>query len=328
MKINYNGIEINGSTLLSITDAKKLLTRTQREYNNWWWLRSAGGSSDYACGVNSDGYYDLYRTSDTNGGVRPALKINLNSSNFKVGDCFTLGMWDFKIISNTLAFMYRQDIGTQPFSKDGRTNDYGKSGIKKYVNRWFSFLRIFCGKENDKSLGGQKIKINYNGIEINGATLLSTTDAKNLLTRTQREYNNWWWLRSAGGSSDYACGVISGGYYDLYRTSDTDGGVRPALKINLHSSNLKVGDRFTLGMWDFEIISDTLAFMYKQDIGTQPFSKDGRTNDYEQSDIKTYVDRWYNEVIRPLCNHLSIMVTQNGENNTSIQNAGNITINL
>ena len=173
------------------------------------------------------------------------------------------------------------------------------------------------------------MKINYNGIEINGATLLSTTDAENLLTRTQRKYNNWWWLRSAGGSSDYACGVNSGGYCrDYCDTHDTYIGVRPALKINLNSSNLKVGDCFTLGMWDFEIISDTLAFMSRQDIGTQPFSKDGRTNDYEQSDIKTYVDRWYNEVIRPLCNHLSIMVTQNGENNTSIQNAGNITINL
>ena len=44
-----------------------------------WWLRSAGYYSDLACSVDLDGWVSdyYYGTSDTNFGVRPALKLDL-----------------------------------------------------------------------------------------------------------------------------------------------------------------------------------------------------------------------------------------------------------
>ena len=57
---------------------------------------------------------------------------------------------------------------------------------------------------------------------------------------TKYNGNVWWWLRSPGDSSDDAAGVSDYGwvYRDGYNVSVIDDGVRPALHLNLSSTNL------------------------------------------------------------------------------------------
>ncbi|MBE6816092.1 MAG: fibronectin type III domain-containing protein [Ruminococcaceae bacterium] len=57
-----------------------LYVDTSNEYSRWW-LRSAGYYSDLACSVEYDGWVsdEYYGASNTNYGVRPAIKLNLTS---------------------------------------------------------------------------------------------------------------------------------------------------------------------------------------------------------------------------------------------------------
>lgn len=134
-------------------------------------------------------------------------------------------------------------------------------------------------------------------IKITGATLLSAYEAVELPPHLG-SYPDWWWLQSPGRDRRTAVCVTSDGavYYYGSSVNYNNDCVRPALKIcNLESSNLKVGDRFEFGDVNFEIISDDLAFCVS-DIGRCAFREDFKAvdaNDYEQSDIKKYVDAWY-----------------------------------
>ena len=142
-----------------------------------------------------------------------------------------------------------------------------------------------------------KIVTQKEELEIVGATLLSSEEAETLPLRL-RKHTNWWWLRSPGCISDLAAGV-SGGSSILSYGGDVrngTGAVRPALIIkNLKSSNLKIGDTFLFGNKKFEIISDVIAFCL-EDIGQYCFKKDWKAseaNDYEKSDVKKFVDNWF-----------------------------------
>ena len=145
----------------------------------------------------------------------------------------------------------------------------------------------------------------YGNIKILGSTLLSVEEAENLLTKENREYPHcdWWWLRSPGTGSNRAASVDFDG--DVTYNGDfvdyDNFCVRPALEIsNLEASNLLIGDVFEVGNYKFRVISENLAWMYKQDIGDHRFNDE--TNVYEQSEIKHFVDDWFESKIKPLLN--------------------------
>lgn len=148
-------------------------------------------------------------------------------------------------------------------------------------------------KEYDKSM------------KITNAILLSSVEAEKYLTKEDRKYNHWWWLRSPGYCQNLAARVDIDGsvYYCGFYVNIDNFCVRPALKIsNLKSSNFNIGDKFEINGYNFKIISDNLAWMYKQDIGKYYFREDSEAknaNDYEYSDVKKYVDNWFNEKIKP-----------------------------
>lgn len=155
-----------------------------------------------------------------------------------------------------------------------------------------------CPFEADKRYecadsGGKKAETN---IEVLGATLLSAMEAATLLTKEEREYAHYWWLSTPGNDDycvcfvDYDGLVMANGYHAHFY-----GDVRPALIINLDSSELKVGDVFQFGNRDFKILTPSLAWMYKDDIGRQPFRKDWgfAATDYKTSDIKKFIDEWF-----------------------------------
>ena len=136
-----NTFKFEGATLLSVDEARKLLSKKDREYSNWWWLRLPGYYQDYAAYVSTDGLVDCtgYDVDYADVCVRPALKINLESSGLTIGDTFSFGGKTFKIISDDLAFCL-EDIGTHCFRKDWKTPDanvYEASDVKKFIDAWF-----------------------------------------------------------------------------------------------------------------------------------------------------------------------------------------------
>jgi hypothetical protein len=134
------------------------------------------------------------------------------------------------------------------------------------------------------------------------ATLLSTDEAESLLTKKEKAYHDWWWLRSPGMYQHYAANVTSGGSVNYYgdRVNYVYDCVRPALIINLKSSNYKIGDTFKFGNKAFKIISDNSAFCL-EDIGTHCFREDPEApdaNDYDASDVKKFIDAWFEKTLK------------------------------
>lgn len=133
--------EIKLATLLSVEEAQTLLTQEERVYDYWWWLRSPGYNQYDATHVNLDGSVSYYGYSVDYGDdcVRPALKISLKYSDYRIGDIFKFGNKIFKILSDDLAFCL-EDIGTHCFRKDWQAPDaniYEVSDVKKFIDAWF-----------------------------------------------------------------------------------------------------------------------------------------------------------------------------------------------
>lgn len=130
-------------------------------------------------------------------------------------------------------------------------------------------------------------------LDITGATLLTKEEAKEL-PKKLLSHDTWWWTRSPSRYSDGAISVSSYGYVNNNGTGIlSTGKVRPVLTIsNLESSGLKIGDEFEFGGQKFEIISNDKAFCLN-DIGECAFRQELRINVYEMSNIKKYVDEWF-----------------------------------
>lgn len=138
--------------------------------------------------------------------------------------------------------------------------------------------------------------------KILGATLLSAEEAETLLSKEERAYNNWWWLRTPGNYSAYACDVnYYGGVNDIgHLVYNYSSGVRPALNIDASASNITVGDVFMFGGKEFKVLSPKLAWMHKDDIGNCAFRQDWKAedaNNYEASDVKKFVDAWFDNAL-------------------------------
>ena len=127
-------------------------------------------------------------------------------------------------------------------------------------------------------------------LQFNSATLLYHGEATSLLTQKERAHKVGWWLRSPGDDKKYAGYVYSDGKVTEYGIDvRCFYAIRPALTI-VNIGNFLIGDVFEIGKWEFKIISPNLAWLHKQDIGSNPF---GNTSDYETSDVKQIVDEWY-----------------------------------
>ena len=132
-------------------------------------------------------------------------------------------------------------------------------------------------------------------LNINGATLLSVEEAEKLPDRLLK-CRNFWWLRSSGKYLNFSACVTPLGMIN-YRGEEININfcVRPALILdNLESSNFDIGDIFIFGNKEFEIITKELAFC-REDIEFHCFNEE-KNNDYESSEIKEYIDNWFEEV--------------------------------
>lgn len=132
-------------------------------------------------------------------------------------------------------------------------------------------------------------------IDIKGITLLSIEEYEASRPYIRLGDNNWW-LRSPSAYNDCAAYASSCGYMDGACDFVIEScGVRPALKIT--SSDLSTGDRFNLFEQDWTVISDEYA-LCDYSIGRYCFRKDcyaEDANDYEASDVKKFLEDWFEE---------------------------------
>ena len=144
-----------------------------------------------------------------------------------------------------------------------------------------------------------------------------------------------WWLRSPGFHGNHASLIDNDGYIficNLYADNFLCG-VRPALIINLESSNLQILDKFELSGYTWIIVDYKLALMencLKNEEGniiTMPFNKDiSKGNVFKDSDIKKYLDEFLHS--NPLLN-LDCLIQQGytfKEINKIVQEKSNIKI--
>jgi len=154
--------DIAGITLLSIEEAKKLPAKLLNyDSDITWWLRSPGPSSSVANVVIGGNIgNDIYASVDRVCEVRPVLQIkDLKSSNLKIGDVFTFGDEEFKVISDKLALCL-SDIGRSVFRKNKGAkdaNEYRASDVRKYVSDWLN--KAISGQnltESNSTVGDNK----------------------------------------------------------------------------------------------------------------------------------------------------------------------------
>lgn len=143
MNISINNLEITGATLLSVKEAEQV-PKKDRAIGDWWWLCSPGDYTYSAAYVYDDGSVHSHGNgvNDYSYAIRPALQISLECSDLNVGDIFSIGKYQFKIISETRA-LCTEIIGRCAFREDWKTddsNDYEMSDAKKYVDSWFDEL--------------------------------------------------------------------------------------------------------------------------------------------------------------------------------------------
>ena len=137
---------------------------------------------------------------------------------------------------------------------------------------------------------------------IKGATLLSADEAKQV-SEDIRTFWNWWWLRSPGYSTPNVSYVDEFGDVGVSIVNRDGGSVRPALQLNLESSDqISDGTKLRIGGYDFTVVCNGKYALCDTSIGRKlvVFREDWQAEDaniYEVSDIKKAVDKWFNDKI-------------------------------
>ena len=134
-------------------------------------------------------------------------------------------------------------------------------------------------------------------IDIQEITLLSEKEYE-----AAREHikpiEHLWWLRSPGYSDIQVAFVDHDGFVNAYGYYvDATVSVRPALRMNGKSNNLKLGDRLHYGGYDWTFISENLA-LCDTEFCKMNFREDWKAKDanvWEVSDIKKSLDDWLEE---------------------------------
>lgn len=133
-------------------------------------------------------------------------------------------------------------------------------------------------------------------IDVQEITLLSKDDYLKFKDNIP-SVNFWWWLRSSGDYGfdaycvDYGGGI--GGYGNLVFNSD--GSVRPALRLNPEFSNLQIKDRFEFGGKSWTVIGEEIALSdeaFCRMAFRRKYWEAYDANNYATSDIKKYLDNW------------------------------------
>lgn len=134
-------LEIEGVTLLTLEEVRALPVDI-RKCKNHWWLRSPGYCDGHAafiyeeCGrIDAYGFYVSEKL-----GVRPALRVNAESTDLQIGDKITVFGYVWRVIANDL-ILCDDVVGESCFRDDWEApdaNDYETSSIKEWLEKWYA----------------------------------------------------------------------------------------------------------------------------------------------------------------------------------------------
>lgn len=136
-------------------------------------------------------------------------------------------------------------------------------------------------------------------VNIKGIKLLNFNEYKGLIGKIPFT-DSYWWLNTPN-NKPYEVGYINTAGALEYQGVSNHFGVRPALICEL-AEGVKQGDKLQIAGHNWTVISDTLIHC-DEVIGHTPFREDffaEDANNYETSDIKQWVDNWYQQEITPL----------------------------
>ena len=139
--------------------------------------------------------------------------------------------------------------------------------------------------------------LNRNSIYPESLELLTLEEASKLPENVLGYRYKWWVQPNYDNESRYANIISNNGTIDLtpYEVSQSDVAVRPVLTVsNLDDSNLEFYDRhYPLFSLSWIYIGND-QFLYN---GTAQKSRfDSKSNEYESSEIKGYLDGWLKEL--------------------------------
>ena len=130
-------------------------------------------------------------------------------------------------------------------------------------------------------------------VQFTEITLLSKEEY--LANKDLISLRSWWWLRSPyPETSSYAGFVYDDGYISYDPTGSEDVYVRPALRYDLKSCNLRPGDKVEIAGYLWTVLRGGLI-LCDEIAGSVPFRKDYKAEDaniYETSDVKKYIEEW------------------------------------
>lgn len=180
-------------------------------------------------------------------------RLEAKQKNSKVGDEIDFGTqngqriwWKVLRIQDRMAFIISSyNICNMPYHQPGGDITWENCTLRKWLNNDF-LSGYFTPAEQSKIL--PCILNNDNNLQYNTPGGVPTTDKVFLLSINEantlfannraRANGSWWWLRSPGYDPNYAAYVSALGKVDTDGRGVCDGGVRPALWLNLDSSNL------------------------------------------------------------------------------------------
>lgn len=133
-------------------------------------------------------------------------------------------------------------------------------------------------------------------LKITGATIPSVQEVTPYSLDVRAIPANYWWLKSDDFRNVPVACCDREGYVDYIENNDFLSdiwNVRPVLTFE--NSNMQKGDRFVFGCYEFAVYTEGRAICCT-DIGASQYTDDYTRSDamdYESSDIKKFVDKWY-----------------------------------
>lgn len=132
-------VMVDGITLLSVEEYEKH-KRDIPSMSSSWWLRSRGiFDFDAALVTGYDAVYCCgYNVTDHELVVRPALKINPESSNLQIGDKILFRGYRWTVISAEYV-LCDEGVTQMVFRRDWRADDanvWEASDVKKWLEEW------------------------------------------------------------------------------------------------------------------------------------------------------------------------------------------------
>ena len=323
-------------SLLSLYEATSL-KKTKPELlkaDDCYWLSTPCINKSSTMIINQNGYIH------TNGeyvyhkrAIRPVLKIENSKSN--LFNTFNLVGYTWTIINEDTALMdtcVRDSFGeilNMEYSKDFTNNKFEDSDINKFLKEFFDneimpFLseQGMSFKDINKTINNVKKGIIKNIPEIKGISLLSIEQAEKierfnpfLLMNSTHYFLKDAGTREASVSYIRADGkIIKQGII-----ADHPLNIRPILILGTH--NLKIYDILELNNYRFVLFDSNIAILddiLKDENNKKiyiPFNKNYKKgNNYENSDIKEYLDNFLYEKLLTLDTIIENKISS--ENNT------------